>query len=197
LETNERQIHTSPPGKIRKPKLFVGLALGPDTQARIAQVAQQLRDRGLNARYESTEKYHVTAAFLGWIDPSLTEPIRVAMQAVSKRMQPFNLRFDMVGGFPDDHRPRVVFLGSHEQSAQFRELADTLRAAYQTLGFTFKDAPVAHITLARIKENRAPIPAVPEFAPIEVPVGVLTLFDSIHEKETTRYERLFSNPIGI
>ena len=175
----------------------MGIALGPDTQTRIAQIAQQLRDRGLNARYEATEKYHITVAFLGWVDPSLTEPIRVAMQAAGARLRPFNLVFDKVGGFPDERRPRVVFLGSRDQPAEFRELAQGVRSAYEAMGFTFKDAPVAHITLARIKENRAPLPTISDFPPIEVPVGALTLFDSIHEKETTRYERLFSIPIGM
>ena len=191
-----QQTPISPSGKVRKPKLFVGLALGPDVQTHFAEIAHRLEDRGLRARYEALEKYHVTLAFLGWVDPSLTDPIRAAMQAVAARSKPFNLQFDRVGAFPDERRPRVVFLGSHNQPQAFRDLAQMLRTSYEAMGFTFKDAAVAHVTLARIKENRRPMPTISDFPAIEVPVGALTLFDSIHEKETTRYEQLVSTPLS-
>ena len=196
MEQNATLTPTSPSGKVRKPKLFVGIALGPDVQTRIAQLAHRLEERGLRGRFEAAQKYHLTLAFLGWVDPSLTEPIRAAVLAVAGACKPFNLQLDRVGAFPDERRPRVVFLGAHSQPQQFRELAHMVRAAYEPMGFSFKDAAVAHITLARTGENRAPMPSISDFESIELPVGALTLFDSIHERETTRYEKIFSAPLS-
>ena len=193
---NAQRTPTSTPAKVRKPKLFVGLALGPDVQECIREVSIRLQDRGLRARFEASEKYHLTFAFLGWVDPSQVDPIRAQMEGVALRAKPFNLLMDKVGAFPDERRPRVVFLGSRNQPQEFRDLTGLLQKSYEDLGFTFNDPAVAHITLARIKEHREPMVTISEFPQIEIPVGALTLFDSFQDKETTRYEQVFTAPLG-
>ena len=166
-------------------------------QGRLQEIAQRLEGSGLRARFDDSQKYHITLAFLGLVDPSLVEPIRAAMQAVAGRCKPFNLEIDKVGAFPDERRPRVVYAGSRHAPPEFRDLAEQLRSAYEALGFTFKDPAVAHVTLARIKEGRQPIPTILDFPPIEIPIGALTLFDSMPDKTSTRYEQLHLSTLGL
>ena len=164
-------------------------------QRKIAAVAERVRERGLIARFESAEKYHLTLAFLGWVDAAQVDALTAALQLVASQRRPFALRFDRIGAFPHERRPRVVWIGSHQQPAAYRELAVSLHTAYGELGFEFKDDPVAHVTIARVKEMRAPLPTISSFESIAVRVSALTLFESLPAGRTTRYEVRAAAPL--
>jgi len=57
------------------------------------------------------------------------------------------------------------------------------------MGFVFKDDAVAHVTIARVKDAKRPLPLV-EVAPAAVEVQRLALFESIPDpaRKTSRYE---------
>ncbi|MGB8908242.1 MAG: RNA 2',3'-cyclic phosphodiesterase [Candidatus Cybelea sp.] len=173
----------------RKRKLFVGIDLREDARARCAAVSQTLRKMGFDARYETPEKLHVTLAFLGYVEPALCEEVVSELSAAGSPAKPFALMLDKLGAFPHERRPRVVYVGAREQGAPFRELAQSVRGAYARLGFDFKDDAVAHVTIARVKESKRPLPLV-EFPPILVEVERLTLFESLPDpsRKTSRYE---------
>jgi RNA 2',3'-cyclic 3'-phosphodiesterase len=173
----------------RKRKLFVGIDLDDDARARCAAVSQALRDTGFDARYESAEKLHVTLAFLGYVEPALCEEVVSELSAASAPAKPFALTLDKLGAFPHERRPRVVYVGARAQGAPYRELAQSVRGAYARLDFEFKDDAVAHVTIARVKESKRPLPLV-EFAPIRLEVEALTLFESLPDpsRKTSRYE---------
>ena len=62
-----------------------------------------------------------------------------------------------------------------------------LFAGYAALGFAFHDDAVAHVTIARVKDSRRPLPLV-EFAPINFVVERVSLFESIFDKAATRHD---------
>ena len=64
-----------------------------------------------------------------------------------------------------------------------------MRDSYAALGFQFDEDPVAHVTIARVKEPRAPLRSV-EFVPIGFEIGSLSLFESLFDPKvnTSRYE---------
>ncbi|MBV9277973.1 MAG: hypothetical protein JOZ97_07030, partial [Candidatus Eremiobacteraeota bacterium] len=108
----------------------------------------------------------------------------------------FRLRFDRIAGFPHERRPRVVWIGCHKQPAAYGELTRSLQSAYAEFGFSFKDDPVAHVTIARIKEARRPLPSIDGFEPIDAGVNALTLFESLPAGGTTRYEARAQAPLS-
>jgi len=173
-----------------RPKLFVGIELDDAVRTACAALAQRLSARGLTARFEAVEKLHVTLAFLGWVDPEMVGPITAAMEETARNHDAFRLWLDRVGAFPHERKPRVVWIGSHEQGQAFRDLSHALRLAYEALGFRFDKDAVAHVTIARVKEPRRPLPLLDGIEPFEQRVGSIALFDSIPDKGTTRYEVL-------
>ncbi len=168
-------------------KLFAGIALGSRTRAQCASVAERLQKSGVPARFEAAEKLHITLAFLGWVDPPQVDPIRETLRGVAAGTAPFPLALDKLGAFPNERNPHVVWIGAREAGDAFRELARNVRSAYAQLGFPFEKPAVAHVTIARIKEPRAHVPLV-EFAPIRFEITALTLFESLPDARTTRYE---------
>jgi 2'-5' RNA ligase len=181
----------------RKRKLFAGIALDARARAACAAVAEDLRKTGLAAKYEAPEKLHATLAFLGFVEPSRVEEIRAALASCAQRSTPFDVTLDKLGAFPHERRPRVVYVGAREQGAPFRTLAGNVRESYAALGFEFHDDAVAHVTIARVKESKRPLPLV-EFEPIALEIRELVLFESLPDpaNKTSRYEIIASAALG-
>jgi RNA 2',3'-cyclic 3'-phosphodiesterase len=173
----------------RKRRLFAGVALDDAARSACASVSEALLQTGFAAKYESPNKLHVTLAFLGFVEPSRFGAIAAALATCARDAKSFSVTLDKLGAFPHERRPRVVFVGAREQGTRFRELAANVRAAYAELGFSFADDPVAHVTIARVKESRRPLPLI-EFAPITLEITSLSLFESLPDPEhrTSRYE---------
>ena len=180
----------SEPG-VRRRRLFAGVELDDAARSACTAAAQSLQRTGFTAKYEAPEKLHVTLAFLGYVDPDRVAAVQEALAATASRIAPFAVSLDKLGAFPHERRPRVVFVGSRAQGAPFRTLAEAVRDAYRELGFTFDDDAVVHVTIARVKESKRPLPLV-DFAAIQMPVQSLALFESLPDpaNRTTRYETI-------
>ncbi len=178
-------------------RLFVGIELDRTARAGCVAAAEQLRASGFAARYEESGKLHVTLAFLGNVAASEYDAIASALAGATTLGAPFVLTLDKLGGFPHERKPRVVYIGAREQGQAFRSLAQSVRGAYLALGFAFREDAVAHVTIARVKEARRPLPTL-DLAPIRVGIERVTLFESIFdaEKNTSRYETRASVPLA-
>jgi RNA 2',3'-cyclic 3'-phosphodiesterase len=180
----------------RKRRLFVGIALDESARAGCAAASEELRRTGFDAKYEASEKLHVTLAFLGFVEPSRSDEIVAELIASAARSKPFSVVLDKLGAFPHERRPRVVYVGAREQGARFRALAESVRNAYLAAGFEFKNDAVAHVTIARVKESRRSLPLI-ELAPIPLEIRELALFESLPDpaRKTSRYETVATAPL--
>ncbi len=168
-------------------RLFFGIALDELTCRSCAAVQQRLQAAAFSARYERPEKFHVTLAFLGNVSADALHRVEALCDGLAARVAPFDLTLDRLSAFPNERRPRIVFIGSRDQGAPFRALAATVRDACTALGFTFNDDAIAHVTLGRVKGGNArPLPML-DVPAMTLTVRELALFESIPEKETTRY----------
>jgi len=172
---------------MKKLKLFIGIDLTPSVRSKCSDVADRLRASGIDARFEPPEKLHITLAFLGWVEPESVEPVRDVLASTAQTTAPFDLKLDKLGAFPHERKPRVIWLGSSDQGAAFRNLSQTLRGAYEELGFHFEKENIAHVMLARVKGGDAHLPML-DVAPMKLAVRELALFESIPGDRTTRYE---------
>ncbi len=170
-----------------RPKLFTGIELDEPVRAWCNDIAARLQVCALPGRFESPEKFHITLAFLGWVDAEQVEPIADVMRTAAAQTSPFTMTLDRIGAFPHERRPRIVWIGSHDQGEPFRTLAQAMQTGYGELGFRFEKAPVAHVTLARIKEGHAHLPML-DIKPVRLRVKHVTLFESLPAGRTTRYE---------
>jgi len=172
----------------RKRRLFVGIELDDRSRGACAAVAEELRKTGFAAKYEAPEKLHVTLAFLGFVDPARVDAIAAELMSCAAQSAPFDVTLDKLGAFPHERKPRIVYAGAREQGTPFRALAANVRDRYEALGFEFSNDPVAHVTIARVKESKRPLPLL-EFAPIPLDVAALALFESLPDpaNNTSRY----------
>lgn len=176
-------------------RLFFGIALDKTVCRECAAIQDQLRSAAFEARYEPDSKFHLTLAFLGNVPPERFEPLQHVAEAVAARTAPFALELNKLGAFPNERRPRVVYVGARDQGASFRTLAYALRDECRTLGFTFNEDAVAHVTIARVKGGgQRPLPML-DVRPMVVHVNSIALFESIPDGRTTRYEIRAGSPL--
>ncbi len=184
-------------GTPRKRKLFAGVELDDSARAACASISDELRRTGFEARYEGPEKLHVTLAFLGFVEPASLNEVVAGLSSAATGGRRLGVTVDKLGAFPHERKPRVVYAGAREQGAAFRELAVNVRRTYEAQGFEFDQDAVAHVTLARVKQPRQPLPLV-EFAPIRLLIRELALFESLPDsaRNTSRYQIIARAPLA-
>ncbi len=176
-------------------RLFAGIELDDVARAACANAQDSLRRAAFEARYEAPEKLHATLAFLGNVPDESLPALAQVVHRVASHHAPFDLVLDRLGAFPNERRPRIVFVGTRMRGAEFRTLAHDLRHAYAELGFTFEDDAVAHVTIARVKGgSQRPLPAI-DVRAHRLHVQTIVLFRSAREQDTTRYEIAATAPL--
>ena len=152
---------------------------------------------GFEARYESPEKLHITLAFLGNVDPDAVPGLEAVVTDVARQVKPFALTLDRLSAFPNERRPRVIYIGAREQGPTFRDVANRLRGGYRALGFAFDDDALAHVTIARVKKpvHARTLPLL-DVESIVLHVEDLVLFEAVPEGPKTRYVVRYSQAIA-
>ncbi|HTU83658.1 MAG TPA: RNA 2',3'-cyclic phosphodiesterase [Candidatus Acidoferrales bacterium] len=169
-------------------RLFAGLELDGATRDGCAGAAERLQRTGFAARYESADNYHLTLAFLGNVAAGRFAQMTAALRRAANACAAFEICLDKLGAFPHERKPRIVFAGARRQGPKFAAMAATVRDVYRSEGFRLEGDAIAHVTIARVKDPRRPLPPV-EIQPIRFAVRSIALFESVLDPErgSSRY----------
>lgn len=131
------------------------LALRPDDEVlkSLRAVQQELGQAGIDARWVGADAIHLTIQFLGDVrEHELPEISRGLGEAVAA-VKPFDVEFRGLGVFPNQKRPRVVWVGLHGEG--IAALADVVETVLSPLGFPPEERELTpHITLGRLRSAR-------------------------------------------
>ena len=93
---------------------------------------------------------HITLKFLGEIPEVLVE--RVISQLEKVEYKSFEIEASGIGFFPNERRPRVVFIEVKRGADKLKRLAEIVEESLSKIGFAREKREfVPHITVARIK----------------------------------------------
>ncbi|NOZ80859.1 MAG: RNA 2',3'-cyclic phosphodiesterase [DPANN group archaeon] len=95
-----------------------------------------------------TKDAHLTLQFLGDVTPPVVDQIETALADVP--FSTFSITLAGTGFFPDEERPRVVWLGVEHNDVLIK-LQKDISVAMRSLGFEQDRRFHPHITLARIR----------------------------------------------
>jgi 2'-5' RNA ligase len=145
-------------------RLFVAVDV-PDAikDAVERDVVAPLRDGVPGARWSRPEGRHLTLKFLGEVADERVGGVMGALEKAASTQSGFDAAFDVLGGFPNLRRPRVLWIGIGPGAEQLASLAGAVENALQPLGFPGEDRPFrGHFTLARFPTQRSveSLPAV-------------------------------------
>lgn len=136
-------------------RLFVALEIPSDVRSHLADLIQELSalqpsSARKKVRWVQPHNLHVTLKFIGETPPANLEAIQGALAAVrSDRL--VGLRFRGLGFFPNDKRPRVLWVGM-EAPPNLVSLASDVEERLEKLGIEREGRPYTpHLTLARFE----------------------------------------------
>src|SRR5918997_177256 len=103
-------------------------------------------------RLINPEKLHVTLKFLGDVAEGTLGPVKQALESLSERHEPFEVRISGFGAFPSERKARIIWAGVGEGSESLRAVAQSVEDLLQPAGFAREQRPyVPHLTLGRAR----------------------------------------------
>lgn len=105
-------------------------------------------------RWVPPDHIHLTLHFLGDIVPDRVDPVKAALQVVARNVPTFEFEAGGLGAFPNERRPRVIWVGVEDKSSWLALLHEAVNEAMARLGFereTRRFSP--HLTLGRVQRR--------------------------------------------
>jgi 2'-5' RNA ligase len=137
-------------------RLFIAVDLSQSLREKLNRQIEQLR--GIlgedHIRWVKASGIHLTLKFLGETPENRIERISHTLEEITPDYSSFPIRAGDFGCFPNMKRPRVLWIGIHEDTGRLVALHREIESAFQKLGYekegrTFK----GHLTLGRIRKR--------------------------------------------
>ncbi len=176
-------------------RLFVGFPI-PSSDS-LNNAVKKLRigadKREMEFDWSPVKNYHVTLNFLGATEPSQISEIAHMLSSVARAHSKFETTLRGLGGFPDEHHTRVLWVGIR-RSRLLTDLQIELTEALEALGFAPEDREfVPHLTIARTRKARSGKDLISPWVRTDfgdVEVGSIALFESVMHGARPHYEIL-------
>ena len=139
-------------------RLFVAVDLSPETREQVGALRQQLESRLRGRRaprltWVRPEVAHVTLGFIGEVPDRTLDQILASVGSPRLPNGPFNVLWSTVGAFPDQRKPRVLWLGATSGAESLIALARTVRERLKGMTAADEDRPFRpHVTIARVRD---------------------------------------------
>lgn len=132
-------------------RCFIAVDLATsETIRNVAALESELGELDARMTFTKPANLHITLKFLGEIPDTLAERVAKALEQIT--FAPFSVGLRGLGAFPNERRPRVIFLRVGQGSSELVELARRVEQVTEKLGFPRESRPfVPHATVARVK----------------------------------------------
>lgn len=134
---------------------FIAIDTAPEVKAAIIEVEEKLRATDAEVRWESIEKFHITLKFLGNVDEAKLHSIENQLEEALDPFPAFTMTYQNVGCFPNQHHPRVVWIGAENEDGTLIRIQETIEGVSESFGFQREERQFhPHITIGRVKGAR-------------------------------------------
>jgi RNA 2',3'-cyclic 3'-phosphodiesterase len=173
-------------------RAFVALTLPAAVQDYLGAVMADLKAHTTKGavRWVTPERMHLTLRFLGDTAVSQLPALSEALDQLAARQTAFALQLTQLGAFPNQRRPRVIWVGLGGETAVLARLKQQLDEALVPLGWPLEEKPFKpHLTLGRVKDGRVgeQIPWQARVGQLAVPVTAVHLIESELRPDGPRY----------
>jgi 2'-5' RNA ligase len=134
---------------------FIAIEVPPALKSRMEEILRELRRTDADVKWVRPEAVHLTLKFLGSIRPEDVERISLALSSVIAGGDPFEVRVQGMGCFPNPRNPRVVWMGVDRGKEELVSLQKAVEKKMSELSFPPEDRPFSpHLTLGRVRSPR-------------------------------------------
>jgi 2'-5' RNA ligase len=143
---------------MRTIRSFIAVNIGLTVLRTVAEEQSGLRrkvgERGVDVRWIAPQNLHVTLSFLGQVTEPMVAAIQDGLEPVVRTIAPFEVTAAGLGVFPDEHHPRVVWVGLRNEGGALGRLHDGISEVLARMGFNLDEKPFrSHVTIGRVKSG--------------------------------------------
>ena len=189
----------------RTTRTFVAIAVPELLGTKLTRLQRLLAPEIPGARWSATPPFHLTLAFLGDVSDVDLKPLCEAVAGASADFEPFELRLEGLGVFPDPARARVAWVGLTGPGlpalAELREQVAEGRHVDALAPRGFAVPPARHPGPAQGRSAEPPRPHAPPEALSDLVGGVVRRDRSHHvrldiDPRRTRLRQARDGPVA-
>ena len=134
-------------------RAFLAIQPAEDVLRNLESLQIEFGDTGADVRWVRAEAMHLTLQFLGEVRENELPAIERGLAEALREQAPVEIECRGLGVFPNQKRPRVVWVGLH--GAGLARVAERAETVLSPLGFPPEEREFTpHITLGRIRSTR-------------------------------------------
>ncbi|NND97251.1 MAG: RNA 2',3'-cyclic phosphodiesterase [Pirellulaceae bacterium] len=135
-------------------RTFIAIPLAGNVTGGATKLIRKLRESDDGIKWVPTDNLHLTLKFLGDVENTEVPEICNALGTICDQYEPFFLNFAGTGGFPDDDKPRILYVGVEDPSGSLVKLVAEIETAMADLGFKPEPRDYRpHLTLGRTRSR--------------------------------------------
>jgi RNA 2',3'-cyclic 3'-phosphodiesterase len=134
---------------------FIAIELPENVKETVALIIKRLRPaQHRYVKWVAPDGTHMTIKFLGNIYSSQIPQITDIMKTAAGKVPPLDLRLGGLGMFPNEQRPRVIWVALEGNTEPLATMQREIEQALAPLGFAPENrAFTPHLTLGRVRDN--------------------------------------------
>lgn len=135
-------------------RTFISIEIPEEIKNNIENVVNDLKLALTPIKWVDKKNLHMTLKFLGWVEDRKIDGLINSVTGLVGGSGSVKLGFQGLGVFPDEKRPRVIWVGLSEGEERLRELADKIEDELAKQGYREEERGFsAHLTIGRVKEK--------------------------------------------
>jgi 2'-5' RNA ligase len=134
---------------------FIAIDIPESIRQQLDDLVTKLRQNQADVKWVKSKSIHLTLKFLGNVEEDRIPKIINIIQNVVEDFKPFTISIEGTGTFPNDRRPRVLWIGVQKGSKTLVPLVSDLNSKLTALGFEREKRSYSpHLTLGRVRSPK-------------------------------------------
>ena len=136
-------------------RAFIAVELDEKIRENCRRVLNRLITSDADVKWVKPSNMHLTLKFLGEIDEEQAEKIKGFLDEIVLEESVFETGFSGLGFFPNQRRPRVIWLGINKGIEVLKDLADKIDDKTAIIGIEKEERAFSpHLTLGRFRSQK-------------------------------------------
>ena len=179
---------------------FLAVTLSEAIKKEAYLFVKTIQDQCSGFRFVDSQNWHLTLHFLGQVETEKIEELKTRLPKALTNIKPFLISLEGFGAFPNERKPRILWMGIKSDSDELLNLKKALDEVLREMHFEIETRPYhPHITIARSKEGTST--SLPSSSPmfkgrVVDQIHAVTLFKSDLSPEGARHTPLQIVPFG-
>ena len=137
-------------------RLFFAVDIPHDIRQAAGEAASAMSTPKGMVKWTRPDNIHLTLKFLGEAPSDKLEAIITAARKVASAYKGMEVEVCGMGVFPDNRKPRIIWLGTKGETDRLGQLADELDEAMAQVEFEREKRPFSpHLTIGRVRDPKA------------------------------------------